>query len=493
MGLLHADPARAWNVASLSAACGIPRRTLERHFRNFAGRSPAAYLQKLRLERARKVLVRSPWGTSITAVASQCGFNHFGRFAKLYRRCYGESPSATINGARRSLVTRPPLARLLVRDLNRPAIAILPPDWGGCEVRQSDGVADTIAAALYSNGGLDVVAPSRARYHLRAHGRADDKGRLWVTIALIDVSSRSYRWAGHWDGTVDDMPSLESCISAGLARISEEALHETEIRSCQDVELGQLSAWELTMLALPKVHSFEPGMESRALEWLDRAMELVPGDPLPVAAAAWCRGQRASSYLVHRPELERDAARQLVKRGMSLHGGGSAIVHTMFAAACTLAHDLNDAATHAEKAIAMDGRSAWAWGRKGWVHACRGEVAAALDAFHVARKLGPTDSLNFLCSIGIASVHFEACRYDEAIHWYRRCFLEQPRAVLVNRFLAPSYMHSGRKEEARHSLGELMREFPDLTIEQVRGSLPHTVNFLDRAAEGLERAGMRFS
>ena len=33
---------------------------------------------------------------TVTEIALQCGFNHFGRFAAWYREQYGESPLATL-------------------------------------------------------------------------------------------------------------------------------------------------------------------------------------------------------------------------------------------------------------------------------------------------------------------------------------------------------------------------------------------------------------
>lgn len=209
--------------------------------------------------------------------------------------------------------------------------------------------------------------------------------------------------------------------------------------------------------------------------------------------AAWCHGQRASYYLAPQPAMERAVARNLVLQGTLLNSKKRPLAETMFAAACTLSHDLSAASIHAGQAVAMDGGSAWAWGRKAWVHTCCGETAAALDSFRIARNISPADSLNFLCSIGIASACFEASRYDEAIRWYRWGLVERPSAILIHRFLAPSYMLAGRKEEAQNSFAELMRAFPELTIEQVRTSLPHTNRYLDRAAEALESVGMRVS
>jgi adenylate cyclase len=61
----------------------------------------------------------------------------------------------------------------------------------------------------------------------------------------------------------------------------------------------------------------------------------------------------------------------------------------------------------------------------------------------------------------------------------------------TNRFLAPAYVLAGRMAEARQSLAVFKKEYPDLTIADIRSGLPWSPGYLDRVAEGLESAGMR--
>ena len=144
-------------------------------------------------------------------------------------------------------------------------------------------------------------------------------------------------------------------------------------------------------------------------------------------------------------------------------------------------------------ALILDGSSAWAWGRSGWIKAYSGEAAEAIERFQIGRALAPADPLNFLCSVGIAAGHFWAARYDEAARWFEQALAENPASVWINHTLTPAYALGGRKEQARQSLAELTRAFPDLTIAEVRSGLPYRSSFLDRIADGLESAGMRAS
>lgn len=88
---------RLFDPPSINELCritGAPERTLHLAFREAYGISPAAYLRRLRLNAARRVLL-APGEALVTAAATRFGFFHFGRFAADYRQFFGESPSAT--------------------------------------------------------------------------------------------------------------------------------------------------------------------------------------------------------------------------------------------------------------------------------------------------------------------------------------------------------------------------------------------------------------
>ena len=99
-----------------------------------------------------------------------------------------------------------------------------------------------------------------------------------------------------------------------------------------------------------------------------------------------------------------------------------------------------------------------------WVHAYRDETAAAIEHCQIARVLAPSDPLAFVWATGIAAASFEAGCYQEAARWYERTLAEEPRAVVLNRFAAPTHLFAGNDETARR------RGFDP------RGSLPRSHN-----------------
>lgn len=84
-------------LSELCATANVSERTLQYAFRDIMGMSPLTYLHRLRLHRARDELRKATSGsTTITDVAMNWGFWHFGEFSRSYKNCFGEVPSATL-------------------------------------------------------------------------------------------------------------------------------------------------------------------------------------------------------------------------------------------------------------------------------------------------------------------------------------------------------------------------------------------------------------
>jgi AraC-like DNA-binding protein/tetratricopeptide (TPR) repeat protein len=491
LDLVEVNPCRAWTVPELAALAGVAPRTLQKHFRHFLQCTPLEFLHGLRLDRARRDLLQASPGANVTETATRWGFSHLGRFAIRYRNRYGESPSATAKRRQRAsvVVRRLPLQSAAVE---RPAIAVLPFDLVGPATRLVAGLAEEIATALSRLGWLTVTRPASARYHLRGKACDGSRSQLRVAMILVDAATGRYLWTHRWEGNAEQAFAFQEHIASCIAASLQSPLRETEVGRATRKDPTQLNAWELTMRALPGVLSFEASGEAMALELLEQAMGLAPQDPLPVALAAWCHGLRAGHHFAPRTDQEKNAAQMLAARAARLNTG-DAMTETLLAAGYALAHDLTTAAMHIDRALAIDGSSAWAWSRSGWIQAYGGEADEAIERFQIARALAPDDRLNWLGSIGTAVAHFAAGRYAESIRWYERGLLEHPSAIWCHKSLAPAYELAGRKEEARRSLAKLLNMYPDLTIAHVKRGLPMSAGFLDRAAEGLESAGMRLA
>jgi AraC family ethanolamine operon transcriptional activator len=100
-GWLEAEPHRVPRIQELSRNLNVSPRQLYRSFHAEVGISPAKYLQRYRLTRARfELLAADPAETTVTSVALFWGFWELGRFAVEFRKLFGESPSKTLTSVR---------------------------------------------------------------------------------------------------------------------------------------------------------------------------------------------------------------------------------------------------------------------------------------------------------------------------------------------------------------------------------------------------------
>lgn len=91
VGLMFLNIEDPLNAREVAERVGVSIRNLERLFRRHLGESPARFYMKLRLEKARDLLLHS--NLSVLEIAISTGFTSSSYFASCYIRHYGERPS----------------------------------------------------------------------------------------------------------------------------------------------------------------------------------------------------------------------------------------------------------------------------------------------------------------------------------------------------------------------------------------------------------------
>ena len=79
------------SIPELAASVGVSRRQLERLFLEKTKSSPAVAYRRVRLERARHLLLQTK--APLIEIALEVGFENASHFARIFRRTYGQSPT----------------------------------------------------------------------------------------------------------------------------------------------------------------------------------------------------------------------------------------------------------------------------------------------------------------------------------------------------------------------------------------------------------------
>lgn len=82
-----------FSIQDICEQAGISRMNLHRKIKKRTGRSTSAYINHLRLEKAKKIL-ETEYDINISEIAFQVGFKDPNYFTRLFKEAYGMPPSA---------------------------------------------------------------------------------------------------------------------------------------------------------------------------------------------------------------------------------------------------------------------------------------------------------------------------------------------------------------------------------------------------------------
>jgi TolB-like protein/Flp pilus assembly protein TadD len=497
-------------MPDLAAHCGVAERTLHKQFQIFLGVSPLRYFRQLRLAAARARLLS---GTgSVTDAALAYGFSHLGRFSAQYRRTFAEPPSTTARrgraaNARRNGAAAKDLETPALGPCERPTLAIL-----ACRASASDPkyrwfaetIAECIITALSSVRSISVLVPKSlhadksdpvylarklgARYVLT--GLIEQAGaRLRLIVRIAEVSSRRHIWGQSFDQQDGDLIDLQDKVVAGVIAAIPPRIRSSEIEYARRVDPAELDAHGLALRALPFVFASRPDTARRALDLLNRAIEIGPDCALAAGLAAWCHCQLIMYNGSRAPGEDRIAALRLAQYAAALDCDDP-LALTARGAVHLMARDFDVADRLLARALALDPTCAWAWSRSGWLNSYRGNADVAIGHFRRSVALDPSSASVASSLVGIGSACFDAGRYQAAAAWIRKAIRDDPALLWANRTLSVSYARIGERQMAYDALGALRRYCPDLTVNRVIEAIPFRPCYLDRLGEGLRSLGL---
>jgi adenylate cyclase len=142
----------------------------------------------------------------------------------------------------------------------------------------------------------------------------------------------------------------------------------------------------------------------------------------------------------------------------------------------------------ADRAVALNPNSYWAWNARGWVYRIAGLPEEALRSFERAIRMSPVDPLLHRAFLGMGFAFIELGRFDEAVAAGKKALRQNPSFSIAYRCLASAYAHLGRDAEAHEAAAYLLEVDPGFTISAwiARGGQSNAKLLI----EGLRKAGL---
>jgi adenylate cyclase len=248
-----------------------------------------------------------------------------------------------------------------------------------------------------------------------------------------------------------------------------------------------LTAYDLYLQAAHRFYLMTREGFAEALRLARRALELDPGFAWAARAVGVCHMQLAIWDDANDRQFDRREAVRLLRLALSLDDSDPETLAAASVMTANMLGDCESAIEMADRAVALNPHSYWAWHLKGVVHKMAGMPEEAVRSYERAIRMSPVDPALHLTFAGMAFL--ELHRFDEAIVAGKKALRQNPSFSQAYRCLACAFAHLGRDAEARDAAARLLEVDPAFTVSGwlARGDCRPKSELL---IEGLRKAGL---
>ena len=296
--------------------------------------------------------------------------------------------------------------------------------------------------------------------------------RLRLTVELTDSRSGTALWSSRLDERFFDFLEVQGRLADTIVRRLAPYLRAAEIKRTRIKRPEALGAYDLFLRAQENMHNSSREVFDSSQSLFAEAISRAPGYAAALAWRAYWHvlrvGQGWSPNPAH-DTVQADHFAQLAIRAdntepMALAVHGHIVSY--------LKKDFELAFRRFDAALEINPNSAPAWLWRAAAHAWLGNGAQAVENINKALALSPYDPLMYAYS-GIAAMAYLAdAQYERAVECGLRCIRENATYTSAYRLIAIASTLSGREEQARSAVRELLRLEPGLTVEKFHKRYP---------------------
>ncbi|MFQ6021537.1 MAG: adenylate/guanylate cyclase domain-containing protein [Acidiferrobacterales bacterium] len=391
----------------------------------------------------------------------------------------------------------------------KPSIAVLPfQNMSGDPEQEyfSDGMTEDLITDLSKLSGLFVISRNSVftykgipvkirdvgrelgvRYVLEGSVRkAGDKVR--ITAQLIDSTNGFHVWADRFDGNLTDVFALQDEVAAKIVSALEIRLTETERQSLVRQYTDSLEAYDYLLRGLEQFSRLTRESNLSARGFYEKAVERDSEFARAYANLARTYAREFVDGWSDTPERSLQQAHELAQRAVALDDSLPQ-VHWVLGEVHLFSKHHAEAIEEVEKAIALDANHADAYGLLALTLHYAGTPKDSVALMEKAMRLNPRYPLDYLYVLG--EIYFTLGRYDKAIDAFERALERNPVAQRPRMWLAASYAHAGRIDDAEWEVEQLVTLAPDFSLRRMQQVIPYKdPAHLEKLLNGLRKAGL---
>ncbi len=357
---------------------------------------------------------------------------------------------------------------------DKPSIAVLPFRNMSGDPEQEyfvDGMVEEIITALsrirwlfviaanstfaYKGQAVDVKQVGRelgVRYVLEGSVRKGGN-RVRITGQLIDAATGAHLWADHFDGTLEDVFDLQDRVASSVAGVIEPVLQAVETARSATRPTSDLTAYDLYLRAYAMFLS-SARQFPEALRLMEQAVARDPRYGPALAWAAICCFRLILDSRSEDPAGDRLKGADFARRALEGAGDDPGVLANAAVALAYFGEDIGAMMALVDRALALNPNFARGWHIGGMLRVWAGQPDSAIEYLDAALRLSPCARIGTSANL-IGLAHLFARRFDQAVPKLLLAIQDDPSFPAPYRFLAASYAHMGRLDDARETLARL--------------------------------------
>jgi len=313
------------------------------------------------------------------------------------------------------------------------------------------------------------------------------KGRIIVTVELIETRTARIVWAEDFDYRIDDAFLVLDEIGNRIVSSIASEIEAAERNRALLKHPSSLDAWEAYHRGLWHMYRFNGPDNEAAHGFFQMAVRLDPTFARAHAGLSFTHWQNAFLHRTAEREHESDQALACAEQSLLVDDRDPA-AHWAMGRALWLRGQQDESLRELDRAIDLSPNFALGHYTLSFVHSQSGDPRAAIQYSDLSRQLSPFDPLLFAMLTSRALAHVRLGELDEAVNWSVSAIARPNAHNHVRAVAAHCLALAGRHEEARAITAQIHKSQPGYRIDDFLMAFqfaPDTAALFRQCAKGI--------
>jgi tetratricopeptide (TPR) repeat protein len=286
-----------------------------------------------------------------------------------------------------------------------------------------------------------------------------------ITAQLIDAASGRHLWADRYDRGLQDLFALQDEITLKIVIALQVKLSVGVQTRLTRKTMPNFEAWSYGARGYSHVMRHTKADNAKARELFERAASLAPGYAQVITALGLTHFDDAHHGWSESREESLLRAVELAKKAQALDDSDP-MIHVLWGAIYLRQRRYDQAIAEGEKAVALGPNQADPHLMLAMYLHHTDRYKEAPPLIRKAMRLNPYYPSFYLELLG--GVYLRMEEYEKAVEAYKVLVVREPHGIGGHVGLAIAYIRLGRKEQARSEVAEVLRLFPEYSLEVYR-------------------------